>query len=48
MINRLAKTSQPFWLVLDDYHLIQNPYIHEAVSFLVAQRPAQRSRSRLS
>jgi LuxR family maltose regulon positive regulatory protein len=40
MINRLAKTSQPFWLVLDDYHLIQNPYIHEAVSFLIAQRPA--------
>lgn len=40
LINRLAQVRQPFWLALDDYHLIQNPYLHEALRFLVTRRPA--------
>ncbi len=39
LVNRLAQVNQPVWLALDDYHLIQNPYIHEVVRFLVTQRP---------
>ncbi len=39
LINRLAQVSQPFWLALDDYHLVQNPFIHETVQFLVTHRP---------
>ncbi|NIV35725.1 MAG: hypothetical protein GWN58_41615, partial [Anaerolineae bacterium] len=39
LINDLAASSIPFILVLDDYHLIQNDWIHQAVGFLVEHRP---------
>lgn len=39
MINHLAGIKQPFCLVLDDYHVIQNQVIHQAVCFLLEHRP---------
>ncbi len=41
MINDLAATPQPFVLVLDDYHLIQTPPIHQQLSFLLEYQPPQ-------
>jgi LuxR family maltose regulon positive regulatory protein len=40
VINHLALVKQPLYLILDDYHLIQNPAIHNAVNFLIENRPA--------
>ncbi len=40
LINRLAGRKQPCCLVLDDYHVIQNPAVHQAVTFLLEHRPA--------
>jgi LuxR family transcriptional regulator, maltose regulon positive regulatory protein len=40
LINLLSKIEQPFWLVLDDYHVIHNQTIHQMVAFLLAYRPA--------
>jgi LuxR family maltose regulon positive regulatory protein len=39
LINDLTPTSQPFILVLDDYHLIQNDWIHQAIRFLIEHQP---------
>lgn len=39
LINDLANISSPALLVLDDYHLIQNEWIHEAVGFLAEHPP---------
>lgn len=39
-INELAQHQRPFCLVLDDYHKIQNRVVHQAVSFLLENRPA--------
>ncbi len=39
LINDVATSSIPFLLVLDDYHLIQNEWVHEAVGFLVEHQP---------
>ena len=39
LINDLAAMSQPVLLVLDDYHVITTPTIHEALSFLVDHLP---------
>ncbi|HEX2805099.1 MAG TPA: hypothetical protein VHN80_02885 [Kineosporiaceae bacterium] len=40
LLNELAETSVPHALVLDDYHVITDPRIHEAVEFLVTYLPA--------
>jgi LuxR family maltose regulon positive regulatory protein len=39
LINELASSPLPFLLVLDDYHLIQNDWIHEAIEYLVKHQP---------
>jgi LuxR family maltose regulon positive regulatory protein len=39
LINDLAASSVPFTLVLDDYHAIQDGWIHQAVAFLVEHQP---------
>src|SRR5690242_17094121 len=39
LINDLAATPQPVALVLDDYHVIDTPAIHEALSFLLDHLP---------
>ncbi|HYF94528.1 MAG TPA: LuxR C-terminal-related transcriptional regulator [Symbiobacteriaceae bacterium] len=39
LINELGAVAAPVVLVLDDYHAIEAPPIHEAVSFLVEHLP---------
>jgi LuxR family maltose regulon positive regulatory protein len=39
LINDVASSSIPFILVLDDYHLIQNAWIHQAVGYLAEHLP---------
>jgi LuxR family maltose regulon positive regulatory protein len=39
LVNHLVGIRQPFCLVMDDYHVIQNQTIHQAVSFMLEQRP---------
>ena len=39
LLNELAASSGQHVLVLDDYHVITDPRIHEAVEFLVAYLP---------
>jgi LuxR family maltose regulon positive regulatory protein len=39
LLNELAASSTPHVLVLDDYHVITDARIHEAVEFLVAYLP---------
>ena len=39
LINDLAAAPQPVALVLDDYHVIGTPAIHEALSFLLDHLP---------
>ena len=39
LINDIVATSQPFILVLDDYHVIEASHIHKAVSFLLDHLP---------
>ncbi|MEZ4664572.1 MAG: hypothetical protein R2911_44135 [Caldilineaceae bacterium] len=39
LLNDLASLSSPVMLVLDDYHLITTPAIHEAITFLVDHLP---------
>ena len=41
LVNELADDHASFVLVLDDYHVIHNGIIHEAVDFLVNYMPAQ-------
>jgi LuxR family maltose regulon positive regulatory protein len=41
LINDIAITATPFVLVLDDYHTITEPAIHEAVDWLIERQPAQ-------
>ncbi|MCB0163726.1 MAG: hypothetical protein KDI79_05840 [Anaerolineae bacterium] len=40
LTNDLAATSGPWLIVLDDYHVIDNAAIHEAMDFLLAHLPA--------
>jgi LuxR family maltose regulon positive regulatory protein len=40
VLNELAATSTPHVLVLDDYHVLTDPRIHEAVEYLVTYLPA--------
>jgi LuxR family maltose regulon positive regulatory protein len=39
LINDIAATSQPFVLVLDDYHLIHTLPIHQQLAFLLEHQP---------
>ncbi len=39
LINCLAGMKQSFCLVIDDYHVIQEPQIHEAIGFILEHRP---------
>ena len=41
LINDIAATPAPFVLVLDDYHLIQAPPIHQQLAFLLEHQPPQ-------
>jgi LuxR family maltose regulon positive regulatory protein len=40
LLNELAASTQSHVLVLDDYHLLADPRIHEAVEFLVTYLPS--------
>jgi LuxR family maltose regulon positive regulatory protein len=39
MIDKITTTSTPILVILDDYHLIKNKWIHDAVEFLVEHQP---------
>jgi LuxR family maltose regulon positive regulatory protein len=39
LVNEIARHSAPFSLVLDDYHLLTEPRIHEAVTFILDKMP---------
>ncbi|MCA9874207.1 MAG: hypothetical protein KC441_11150 [Anaerolineales bacterium] len=39
LINDVVSQDQALVLVLDDYHLVQNPAVHESVSFLLDHLP---------
>jgi LuxR family transcriptional regulator, maltose regulon positive regulatory protein len=39
LLNHLNLADRLFWLVMDDYHVIQNQIIHQVVGFLVEHRP---------
>ena len=41
LINRLAEQSEPFLLILDDYHLITEQAIHTPLTYLVEHLPPQ-------
>jgi LuxR family maltose regulon positive regulatory protein len=41
LVNQLDTVARPFVLVLDDYHLITEPAIHQAIVFLLEHQPAQ-------
>jgi LuxR family maltose regulon positive regulatory protein len=41
LINEAAASSIPLLLVLDDYHLIQNEWLHQAVGFLAEHQPPE-------
>jgi LuxR family maltose regulon positive regulatory protein len=39
LISEIACIPSPFVLVLDDYHVIENPLIHQCLAFLFEQMP---------
>jgi LuxR family maltose regulon positive regulatory protein len=39
LINEIVASSIPFILVFDDYHVIQNDWVHAAIGFLVEHGP---------
>jgi LuxR family maltose regulon positive regulatory protein len=41
LVNDLALLDRDVALVLDDYHVIDSPEVHEAISFLVEHAPSQ-------
>ena len=41
LINEITAISRPFVLVLDDYHVITAPSIHQALAFLLDHLPEQ-------
>jgi LuxR family maltose regulon positive regulatory protein len=41
LLNQIAQVPEPFVLVLDDYHVIRAPAIHDALSFLLDHLPPQ-------
>jgi LuxR family maltose regulon positive regulatory protein len=40
LLNEMAALTEPLALVLDDYHLITNPAIHEALTLIIDRLPA--------
>ena len=40
LLNELAATDKQVVLILDDYHLIENPTVHRQVAFVLARMPA--------
>jgi LuxR family maltose regulon positive regulatory protein len=41
LINDMANVAPPFVLVLDDYHVIDSPAVHEHMAFLLDHQPPQ-------
>ena len=41
LINDIAANPSPFILVLDDYHFIQNDWIHKTIGFLIERQPPE-------
>ena len=41
LINEITTISSAFILVIDDYHLIQSPVIHQQLTFLLERQPPQ-------
>ena len=41
LVNDIGTTAPPFLLVLDDYHVIHTPPIHEQLNFLLENQPPQ-------
>ena len=39
IVNTLSQAAQDFVLVLDDYHLIEEPALHNTLAFLLEHRP---------
>ena len=39
LLNRAATLTEPLCIVLDDYHLITNPDVHEAIDFILEYAP---------
>ena len=40
LVNEIAAVSQPFIFILDDYHVIHTPAIHQQLAFLLDHQPA--------
>lgn len=40
LLTELPAQGEPLYLVLDDYHLIDNPEIHQSLRFLIRHMPA--------
>lgn len=41
LINEIASHAVPFLFVLDDYHMIQSDWIHQAIGFLIEHQPPE-------
>jgi LuxR family maltose regulon positive regulatory protein len=41
LINQIAEIQTPFWLVLDDYHVITAGNIHELMQVILENQPSQ-------
>jgi LuxR family maltose regulon positive regulatory protein len=41
MVSQIGDISRPFVLALDDYHLINSPEIHQALTFIIEHQPPQ-------
>jgi LuxR family maltose regulon positive regulatory protein len=41
LLNEIVSMQSPFFLVIDDYHLIQTPIIHQHLNFLIEHLPSQ-------
>jgi LuxR family maltose regulon positive regulatory protein len=41
VLNEIAMTSREMLLVLDDYHTVENPAIHQGIAFVLGHAPAQ-------
>ena len=41
LVNEIAAVPQPFILILDDYHVIHAPPIHQQLNFLLDHQPPQ-------
>jgi LuxR family maltose regulon positive regulatory protein len=41
LINDVVQAGDPIVLVLDDYHVVDNPHIHKAIAFLLDHLPSQ-------